>query len=89
MANKRGWEWSKERALQAVQHRLNLINLFESYLKKEFVPLTILDLEIEHEQYPIEYWLYKNGQRIDEMRAYFEHRGTPWQRNRCIEDLRR
>lgn len=81
--------WNKELAIQTLQHRLNLLNLFESYLKKEFVPLTMLDLEIEHEQYSIEYWLYKNGQRIDEMRAYFEHRGTPWQRNRCTEDLRR
>lgn len=88
MANTEHLPWNSQRAVKTVQYRINLLNMFETFLNKEFDPITLGELNINIDnQNSVECWLYKTSERIEKMREYFENKGTAWQKNRCAEEF--
>ena len=80
---------AKDKLIKVLQDRLNLVNVFEGYLRQYHKPLTIESLGIRLESKEIIKWLKNNNKRIYEMFQYFKKNGSEWQKCRCQVQFKR
>jgi len=72
-----------------LQNRLNLINLYEKSINKNYIPMTIKNIEIDIEsEFEIVNFIDKNIKHIEKLKNWFNKNGTVWQKDRLLKKIK-
>ncbi len=83
-------ETSRINRLQlTLQNRLNLINLYEKSINKNYIPMTIKNIEIDIEsEFEIINFIGRNIKHIEKLKNWFNKNGTIWQKDRLSKKIK-